>query len=98
MVIVCAKTRVMTDCATRHRTQLPAVLLVQFFTSTTDQKDSHKVETESDKTRRGGKSRNLFDIRHHLGNTIENPQTREYQSDSPDNLKLIDLFVDHNAT
>jgi hypothetical protein len=54
------------------KTALFAVLVVEFLTSSSDKKQTHKIKTKSDKAGGGGKSRDLLNARHHLGDSVEN--------------------------
>ena len=74
------------------------ILVVQFFASAPDQKDSHEIKTESDEAGGGCKSWNLFDGGHHLGNAVENPQAGQYQCNCPDDLGAIYLLIGHRST
>jgi hypothetical protein len=51
-------------------TPLVAVLVVEFFASTPDEKKPHEIKTEPDKAGGGRKSWYLLDMWHHLGNSV----------------------------
>lgn len=76
-------------------TVLFAVLVIQFFASSSDKEKSNEIKTESDKAGSGCESWNLLNVRHHLGNAVKNPQPSQYQRNCPDYLGLIHLFVSH---
>jgi hypothetical protein len=77
------------------KTALFAVLMVEFFTPSSDKKETHKIKTESDKAGGGCKSRDLLNARHHLGNSVENAQASQYQCNGPDALGRIHQFDGH---
>jgi hypothetical protein len=79
-------------------TTLLAILAVDFFASASDKEESHKIETESDKAGGCRESRYLLNGRHHLGDSVKNPYTSQYQCNGPDELGLIHLFVGHGST
>jgi hypothetical protein len=79
-------------------TDLFVVLMVEFFAAPADKEDPHKIKTKPDEARGSRKYRYLLNIRHHLGNSIKNTQTRQYQCNCPDDLGGIHLFVGHGST
>jgi hypothetical protein len=77
------------------KTALFAILVVEFLAPSPDKKETHKIKTKSDKAGGGCKSRDLLNVGHHLGDSVENTQASQYQCNRPDALGRIHLFVGH---
>ena len=79
-------------------TALFVVLVVKFFASPSNQEETHKIKTKSDKAGGGCKSWDLLNVGHHLGNAVKNSQASQYQCNCPNELGPIYLSVGHGST
>lgn len=79
-------------------TALFVVLVVKFFASPSNQEETHKIKTKTDKAGGGCKNRDLLNIGHYLRDTVKNPHTSQYQCNCPNELGPIYLSVGHGST
>jgi hypothetical protein len=69
------------------------VIYYYLLQTAADEKNSHKIETKTDKSDHRGKLLHLFDFGHHLGYPVEHPDTRKGQGNTIDDLKRRFVFT-----
>ena len=69
------------------------VIPIYLLQPAADQKNTHKIETKTDKANHRRKLLYLFDFRHHLGYPVEHPDTGKGQGDAVDDLNNRFVFT-----
>jgi hypothetical protein len=62
------------------------VVPIYLLQTAADEKNTHKIETKTDKADHRRKLLHLFDFGHHLGNSVEHTDARKGQGNTIDNL------------
>ena len=68
------------------------ILLIYFFQTTANEKNTYKIETETDKANHRRKLLYLFDSGHDLGNPVKHTDARKGQRNTIDDLNNRFVF------